>query len=72
MMQHTTIRALAQDRLAELHRQAQRDTLARTARRPRTAHRPPALLAALNRWARRREAGPTACDTRPAAPAPRA
>ena len=36
MMQHTTVQALGQARLADLHRQAQRDALAR-AREPVTA-----------------------------------
>lgn len=37
MMLETTIRALGQDRLAELHRQAQRDALVRAPRRERSA-----------------------------------
>jgi hypothetical protein len=56
-MQHTTVQALGQARLAELHHQAQRATLARAARQARRArraqsgHRAPAVLAAA--WARR-------------------
>jgi hypothetical protein len=39
MMPHTTIQALGQARLAELHRQAQRDGLSRAARQSRRARR---------------------------------
>jgi hypothetical protein len=39
MMPHTTIQALGQARLAELHDQARRDGLARAARRARRARR---------------------------------
>ncbi len=59
MITHTTVRARAQDRLADLHDQARRDALARAARRARRARRPyathpaAALLAALTRRARR-------------------
>jgi len=50
MMQHTTVQALGQARLADLHRQAQRDALARAARQARRGrsrrpgHRAPAIL----------------------------
>jgi hypothetical protein len=59
MMQPTTTQALGQARLAELHYQAQRDALARTARQARRARRQPSgghgpgLLASVARWARR-------------------
>jgi hypothetical protein len=49
MMPCTTVQALGQARLAELHHQAQRDALARAARRARrqhSAHLAPRLLAA--------------------------
>jgi len=52
MMPHTTIQALGQARLAELHDQARRDGLARAARRARRArrqrswYRAPAILTA--------------------------
>ena len=64
MMPCTTVQALGQARLAQLHDQAWRDALARAARRPRRAwrqhstHRTPGLLAVLTRWARRRAAAP--------------
>ena len=54
-MQHTTVQALGQARLAELHRQAERDALARAARRVhrartrRPGHRAPGILTALTR-----------------------
>ena len=53
MITYSTIQALAQARLADLHDQARRDALARAARRARRARRQPAthrataLLAAL-------------------------
>jgi hypothetical protein len=62
MMPYTTIQALGQARLDDLHEQARRDALARAAsrgrrarraRRQRSAHRTPGLLGALVRWARR-------------------
>jgi hypothetical protein len=49
-MQSTTVQALGQGRLAELHRQAQRDSLARAAGRRHPARH---LLAALTGRARR-------------------
>ena len=58
MITHTTVEALGQARLADLHDQARRDALARAARRARRAqrqhstHRATGLLAALTRWAR--------------------
>jgi hypothetical protein len=61
---HTTAQALGRARLADLHRQAQRDALARAARRSRRArrqlatHHTPALLAALTRRARRPRPAP--------------
>ncbi len=61
MMSYATTQALGQARLAELHRQAQRDALsraARRARRPHSTHRTPGLLAALTRRARRPAAAP--------------
>ena len=56
MMQHTTVQALGQARLAELHRQAQRDGLARAARGTRQhqhGRRAPGFLAAVTRRVRR-------------------
>jgi hypothetical protein len=59
MITHTTVEALSQARLADLHDQARRDALARAARRARRAqrqhstHRATGLLAALTRWAPR-------------------
>ena len=59
MMQPTTVQALGQARLAEWHRQAQRDALGRAARQARHAARQqsgnhrPGLLAAVTRRARR-------------------
>ncbi len=58
MMQHTTVQALGQARLADLHHQAQRASLARAARqarhvRRRSGRRTPGLLTALTGWARR-------------------
>jgi hypothetical protein len=57
MITHTTVQALGQARLADLHDQARRDALARAARRARRAqrqhspNRATALLAALRRTA---------------------
>jgi hypothetical protein len=57
MMQHTTVQALGQARLAELHQQAQRAALARAARQARRARRQqtrprgPGILAAATAWA---------------------
>ena len=56
MLPYTTVQALGQARLADMHRQAQRDALARTARSSRRQHSGPrttGLRAALTRWARR-------------------
>jgi hypothetical protein len=59
MMQYTTAQALGQARLAEMHHQAQRATLARAARQARRArrqqsgHRAPGVLAAATAWVRR-------------------
>ena len=64
MMPHTTIQALGQARLAELHRQAQRDSLARTARQARRArqqqsgHPARGILAVVTTWARRPRPAP--------------
>jgi hypothetical protein len=61
MMQHTTVQALGRAHLAELHRQAQRDTLARAARkarRQRSGHRAPGVVAAVTAWARRPRPAP--------------
>src|SRR5262245_47159880 len=54
MMTHTTLQALGQTRIAELHDQARRDALVRAARRARHARetRAPGLLAGLTRRAR--------------------
>jgi len=53
MLPYTTVQALGQARLAEMHRQAQRDALARTARRQHSTTHAPGLRATLTRWARR-------------------
>ena len=59
MLHETTVRALGQAWLAELHRQAERDALvraarqARRARRQQSGYRAPGVLAALAAWARR-------------------
>ena len=64
MMQHTTVQALGRAHLAELHRQAQRDALARAARKARRArrrepgHRTPGILAAVTAWAHRPRPAP--------------
>lgn len=68
MMQHTTVYALGQDRLAEMHHQAQRDALARAARRAhrtrqqRSTHPAPRLLAVVTRWAHRPRPARGVCD----------
>jgi hypothetical protein len=62
MITPTTVQALGQARLADLHAQARRDALVRAARRAHSArrqhatHRATAAVAALTRRARR--AGP--------------
>jgi hypothetical protein len=56
MMTPTTMQALGQARLADLHHQAQRAALARAARRARRqqpGYRATGILAALTAWARR-------------------
>jgi hypothetical protein len=56
MLTPTTVQALGQIRLAEMHAQARRDTLARAARNARrqhTGHGTALFLAALTRRARR-------------------
>jgi hypothetical protein len=58
MMHPTTMQAVGQARLADLHHQAQRAALARTARQARRARSQPAdhapgILAAFTAWARR-------------------
>ena len=64
MMQSTTMQALGQARLADLHRQAQRDALARAARQARRArrqqpgHRPLATLAIVTARAGHRRPAP--------------
>lgn len=61
MMPYATIQALGRARLAEMHHQAQRDALARAARRARrqhSTHLAPKLFAALARRARRPGAAP--------------
>jgi hypothetical protein len=62
MMQYTTMGALGQDRLAKLHRQAERDALRRAAQRQRSTRPLTGLRAAFTGWARRREPAPEACD----------
>ena len=63
MMQPTTMQALVQDRLADLHHQAQRASLVRAARQARrvrsqSGRRTPELLAALTSWAGRPRPAP--------------
>jgi hypothetical protein len=63
MMPPTIMQALGQARLADLHHQAQRASLARAARQARrmrrqTGRRTPGLLAALTDWARRSRPAP--------------
>ncbi len=64
MMQHTTVQALGQARLAELHHQAKCAALARAARQARRARRQqagsraPGVLAAATAWARRSKPAP--------------
>ncbi len=53
MMQHTSVQALGQARLAGLHHQAQRDALVRGTRRRRRGRRGPGLLAAVTGRTRR-------------------
>jgi len=63
-MYSTIHQYLAQARLAELRRPAQRDALARAARQARRArrqqsgHRTPGVLAAVTGWARRQAPAP--------------
>jgi hypothetical protein len=63
-MMHTTAQALGRAHLADLHRQAQRDTLVQTARQARRArrqdpgHRTPRILAAVTAWAHRPRPAP--------------
>ena len=61
-MQYTTVQALGQARLAELHRQARRDVLPGAARRHSARQAPALLAAALTRRARRREAAAGKAD----------
>ena len=61
MIQHTTVQALGRAHLAELQRQAQRDTLARAARQARrqqSGHRAPGILNAVTAWAHRPRPAP--------------
>lgn len=63
MMEATTIQALGQARLADLHHQAQRASLARAARRARRVRRQSGrrtlgLLAGFTGWARRPDPAP--------------
>ena len=56
MLPYTTVQAVGEARLADMHRQAQRDSLVRAARRAQREHstrHAPGLRAALTRWARR-------------------
>ena len=76
-MMHTTAQALGRAHLAELHRQAQRDALARAARQARRArrqepgHRAPGILNAVAAWVRRPRPAPESSLWRPAGtPAP--
>ena len=56
-MMHTTAQALGRARLAELHRQAQRDALARAARQE-PGYRTPGILNSVTAWARRPRPAP--------------
>ncbi len=64
MLQHTTVQALGAAHLAELHRQAHRDAVARAARqacrarRQQSGYRAPAILNAVAAWAHRRGPAP--------------
>src|SRR5262245_46452538 len=67
MMTHTTVQALVQARIAELHDQTRRDALVRAARRARRARkhatpRAPGLLAGLTRRASPPGARRGTCD----------
>ena len=63
-MMHTTAQALGRAHLADLHRQAQRDALARAARQARRArrqkpgHHVPAILNSVTAWTRRPRPAP--------------
>ena len=63
-MMHTTAQALGRAHLPELHRQAQRDALARAARqadrarRQEPGQRKPGILAAVTAWAHRSRPAP--------------
>ena len=63
-MMHTTAQALGRAHLADLHRQAQRDALARTARKARRTrrqepgYRTPGILNSVTAWARRPRPAP--------------
>ena len=66
-MMHTTAQALGRAHLAELHRQAQRDALARAARQARHARQtPPAQPYAHLTGPRRRGQSPGRPDRHPA------
>jgi hypothetical protein len=63
MITHTTVQALGQARLADLHHQAHRASVARAARqarraRRRSGRRTTGLLAAVTGWARRPRPAP--------------
>jgi hypothetical protein len=60
-MMHTTAQALGRAHLAELHREARRDALARAARRARRQeprHRARGILTAVTAWAHRPRPAP--------------
>ena len=63
-MMHYAVQALGQARLAELHRQAQRDSLVRTARQARRTrkqqpgYRASGIVAAVTAWVRRARPAP--------------
>jgi hypothetical protein len=60
-MMHTTAQALGRAYLADLHRQAQRDALARAAhqaRRQEPGRRVPGILNSVTAWARRPRPAP--------------
>jgi hypothetical protein len=60
-MMHTTAQALGRAHLAELHRQAQRDSLARAARkatRQQARHPASGILSVATTWARRPRTAP--------------
>jgi hypothetical protein len=66
MMQHTTVQALGRAHLAELHRQAQRDALARAARQARRGARARTTGTGARAW----RCSPPGCSDRTPRPPP--